>query len=90
MMKNRLTMAPAIALGYSWHTRATNIDHATPPKKPFTLEYIALPKKKAISQQYHFVDVWLDHTLCPKLDASQGITEYLNIWDKTQDLISHS
>ena len=44
-MKNLLTIAPATALGYSWHIRATSIAQATPPKKPLTLEYMALPNE---------------------------------------------
>lgn len=43
IMKNLLTIAPATAFGYNWQIRATNMAHATPPRKPFTFEYIARP-----------------------------------------------
>jgi hypothetical protein len=36
--KNLETKVDAVAFGYNWHTRATNIAHATPPRNPITLE----------------------------------------------------
>ena len=37
-MKNLLMRVDGTALGYSWHTLATNIAHDTPPRKPNELE----------------------------------------------------
>ena len=36
--KNFWIRVDATAFGYSWHVRATNIAHDTPPRKPNTLE----------------------------------------------------
>jgi hypothetical protein len=38
MEKNLEIMVAAQALGYNWHTLATNMAHATPPKNPIMLE----------------------------------------------------
>ena len=38
ILKNLATIAAAEAFGNIWHTRATTIAHATPPKNPITLE----------------------------------------------------
>lgn len=41
MRKNFPMITAPVAWGYSWHTLATNIAHATPPGNPITLAYIA-------------------------------------------------
>jgi hypothetical protein len=38
ILKNREITVVAQPLGYSWHTLATRIAHATPPKYPMALE----------------------------------------------------
>lgn len=88
MMKNRLTIAPATALGYNWHIRATSIAHATPPRKPFTLEYIARPVKPLSRLVIEEILSWF--TLRPELDTSQRVAEHFNVRHKAKNLVRHT
>jgi hypothetical protein len=87
IMKKRLTIAPATAFGYNWQIRATSMAQATPPRKPFTFEYIARPAARLVAVVYVST---VGRTICPQLDASKGVAENRYVGNKTKDFVRNT
>jgi len=69
--------------------RATSIAQATPPRNPFTLEYIARPETQNIRLEgkTHACKI---RTGSPELDASKSITKNIDVGNEAQYLIRNT